>query len=83
MNKDEITDVVARLDEAALRRIINETYLDMNPIENIIGISEGMFEVVDNLDINDELKSFFFQLSRNFSLNKAIYAEMQKAGEKK
>lgn len=82
MGKEEIIDVVAQLDEAALRKIINDTYLELRPINNIIDITEGMFTVIDNMDIDDDMRSFFEQLSANFHLNKAIYIEMEKAEEK-
>lgn len=79
MRDKEIRDVVANLDEAALRKIINDTYLELRPINNIIDITEGIFTVIDNMDITDDMRSFFDQLSANFHLNKSIYLEMKKA----
>ena len=57
-DNEEVIDVVAGFDEATLRRIMNQTFLELTPIDNIISITEGLIEVVDSLDINEEMKNF-------------------------
>ena len=81
--KDNETDVVADFDEATLRRIMNQTYNDITPVENIIDIAEGMFSIVDQFDVDGEIKNFFYQLSINFHLNKNIYEELKEMEKKK
>ena len=82
-DNEEVIDVVAGFDEATLRRIMNQTYNDITPVENIIDIAEGMFSIVDQFDVDDEIKNFFYQLSRNFHLNKNIYEELKEMEKKK
>ena len=57
-DNEDVIDVVAGFDEAALRRIMNQTFLELTPIDNIISITEGLIEIVDSLDINEEMKNF-------------------------
>ena len=82
-DNEEVIDVVAGFDEATLRRIMNQTYNDITPVENIIDIAEGMFSMVDQFDVDDETKNFFYQLSRNFHLNKNFYEELKEMEKKK
>jgi len=82
-DNEEVIDVVAGFDEATLRRIMNQTYNDITPVENIIDIAEGMFSIVDQFDVDDETKNFFYQLSINFHLNKNIYEELKEMEKKK
>ncbi|PKP22708.1 MAG: hypothetical protein CVU05_02715 [Bacteroidetes bacterium HGW-Bacteroidetes-21] len=84
-NTVDSIDTFKVFDDATLRKILNETYSDLTPVDNMIEIAEGLFTLISELDdINyDIMRDLIFQLNRSFSLNKELYLEMNKLNIKK